>query len=611
MAENYTVSGDFSSGIAPGQLHNEIVAESAITTTLIGITRDGDDVEILFAAVLASAEKTALDNVIAAHVPDFSTNEIISTTGYIELNSSLADNGALLLQASDPAGGIDIDCGTGGITIDSNNTISLDAAAESNFTTSAGNLILRASSGLVNINGGSGINIGNLAEAQPINMGTGAAARTISIGNTTGATQLCLMAGTGGYLVDTASGGPISLDATGAASNFSLATTGDAQDLTIALTGANNSSIILDSAGTGTDAIRLDASSAGGILATCAQQLNLVSSQVAGGAITLDTSAAGGGITISSGSFGFLVQVAWGGVINMGTDTGTGNISIGTGARERTVTIGSTSTASSTVIQSGTGNIEFSSTGGAYIFSGISGAAASLRIAENTANGTNYVAIEAPSALGANFTLELPAADDTLVGRATSDTLTNKTITDSSNNVTASGLFSATTTISVDGATAPTSGQVLTATSGTAAEWQSAAPFRVRAADNQLNTISDASGHSWTASELGIGDDLVTIIERGGHSSAVNDAFPSAATIVGAFSSPSVGDIYRFWIINTSSSGTFAFEEGVGGWPSSVNIKSAGGGPISFAAGESAECWLRITNISSGTEAADLYCWAK
>jgi len=51
-------------------------------------------------------------------------------------------------------------------------------------------------------------------------------------------------------------------------------------------------------------------------------------------------------------------------------------------------------------------------------------------------------------------------------------TLTNKTITDSTNNVTANGLRTATTTVSVSGATAPTAGQVLTATNGTTATWQ-------------------------------------------------------------------------------------------------------------------------------------------
>lgn len=69
-------------------------------------------------------------------------------------------------------------------------------------------------------------------------------------------------------------------------------------------------------------------------------------------------------------------------------------------------------------------------------------------------------------------TLTLPDATDTLVAKATTDILTNKTITSTTNNVAAKSLLSATTTIDVFAAAAPTSGQVLTATSGTAATWQ-------------------------------------------------------------------------------------------------------------------------------------------
>ena len=55
---------------------------------------------------------------------------------------------------------------------------------------------------------------------------------------------------------------------------------------------------------------------------------------------------------------------------------------------------------------------------------------------------------------------------------SSTDTLTNKTITDSSNDVAANSLNSATTNIDVSSATAPSAGQVLTATSSTAATWQ-------------------------------------------------------------------------------------------------------------------------------------------
>ena len=59
------------------------------------------------------------------------------------------------------------------------------------------------------------------------------------------------------------SGGAISLDAHGASSNLTLLSTADAHDLTIALTGATESSLILSSAGTGSDAMQLTASAGG------------------------------------------------------------------------------------------------------------------------------------------------------------------------------------------------------------------------------------------------------------------------------------------------------------------------------------------------------------
>lgn len=61
------------------------------------------------------------------------------------------------------------------------------------------------------------------------------------------------------------------------------------------------------------------------------------------------------------------------------------------------------------------------------------------------------------------------------VTASSTDSFTNKTITDSTNNVMAKSLKSATTTVDVSAATAPSSGQVLTATGTTTATWQTPA----------------------------------------------------------------------------------------------------------------------------------------
>lgn len=352
MTETYSKSADFGDQLAAGQFHDEIVNDPGITTTLTGVTVDGDVVSVIFVSTISAGEKTALDALVAAHVPA-PTNEINVAEGYIELNSSLADNGAIRIFASDPVGGIDIDAGTGGIVIDTTNAISLDAAAESNFTTTSGNLILDATAGLTNIDGGSGINIGTQVETSPVNIGTAAAARTITIGNQTSTTGVTLQTGTNGFNVDVASGGGISIDSTGAAVNWTLDTNSAGQDLTIALTGSTNSSIVLDSQGTGADAIRLN--TAGGIDADATGTINLATGSSAGGAITLDAAFNNGGVTISSGSQGIGIN-SGGGLIGIGHAEG-GNIDIGTAAIARTITVGNTTTTTAVSISSGTGGI--------------------------------------------------------------------------------------------------------------------------------------------------------------------------------------------------------------------------------------------------------------
>ena len=61
------------------------------------------------------------------------------------------------------------------------------------------------------------------------------------------------------------------------------------------------------------------------------------------------------------------------------------------------------------------------------VLQGTSSTAGSILFKEDTDNGTNSVTLKGPAATG-DVTVTLPAATDTLVGKATTDTLTNKTI---------------------------------------------------------------------------------------------------------------------------------------------------------------------------------------
>jgi len=57
------------------------------------------------------------------------------------------------------------------------------------------------------------------------------------------------------------------------------------------------------------------------------------------------------------------------------------------------------------------------------------GAEASISMYEDETNGTNKIQLKVPASIASDVILTLPAATDTLVGKATTDTLTNKTLT--------------------------------------------------------------------------------------------------------------------------------------------------------------------------------------
>lgn len=109
----------------------------------------------------------------------------------------------------------------------------------------------------------------------------------------------------------------------------------------------------------------------------------------------------------------------------------------------------------------------------------------------------------------AGRTLTFPDATDVIVGRTTTDTLTNKTITATSNNIAANSLKTATGIVSVASATAPSAGQVLTATSATVAEWTTPGAslvdnttFIVDSVDSTKRIAFDADGATGTRTTI-------------------------------------------------------------------------------------------------------------
>jgi hypothetical protein len=93
---------------------------------------------------------------------------------------------------------------------------------------------------------------------------------------------------------------------------------------------------------------------------------------------------------------------------------------------------------------------------------------------------------------GTTRTFVLPNSSSSIVTLSSTDVLTNKTLTDNTNNVIARALWigSGSGSVSTYAATAPTTGQVLVATSGTTATWQTLA--------SGIDTLNGLSGTSQT-----------------------------------------------------------------------------------------------------------------
>jgi len=81
---------------------------------------------------------------------------IHSDVGGVTIDSTLASADAINIGASNAAGGVDIDSGTGGFIVDTTGAVSLDAALASNLTvtTAANDLTLESTAGTVIVNAG-------------------------------------------------------------------------------------------------------------------------------------------------------------------------------------------------------------------------------------------------------------------------------------------------------------------------------------------------------------------------------------------------------------------------------------------------------------------------
>lgn len=194
----------------------------------------------------------------------------------MNLASSQAAADAIRIDASDAAGGIDVDDGGGGMTFDSLAGISLDAAAASNFSVSGAgiDLTLASSGGRVVVNGEEAA-----ADAVRLLSAAGGLDADVALQMNLTSSQNAADA-----IRINASAGGIDIDAAGAAG----------EDIDIANAAG---SLNLSAGEAAADALSFQAAS-GGIDMDGALQVNIASSQNAGDAVRINASA--GGIDIDA-----------------------------------------------------------------------------------------------------------------------------------------------------------------------------------------------------------------------------------------------------------------------------------------------------------------------
>ena len=157
---------------------------------------------------------------------------------------------------------------------------------------------------------------------------------------------------------------------------------------------------------------------------------------------------------------------------------------------------------------------------------GSASSAGSILFKEDTDNGTNAVTLIGPAAT-ADVTLNLPAANDTIVGRATTDTLTNKTINgsqiinstlalDKLANGTDGNIISYDANGAIVAVATGNDGQVLTSTGAGSPPAFETLPAGVTLSGTTNNTVATVTGANALVGEANLTFDGTTLGVNGG-----------------------------------------------------------------------------------------------
>jgi hypothetical protein len=242
-------------------------------------------------------------------------SSFISTNNNTIIQSGINASDAIQITATDGAGGVSILSGATGqlaLTAGAGGIQAMTSAGSINLTANnaSGSFVINSSAGSQNLTlaqygaTNSGIIItaaGDNASTTAIQITTTNTAGNININNNGGLGEgsITTLTGSGGYTLTTNTGGPIQITAQAAASYIVVNSTAASQNLTIGVNGATNSSLILESAGTGVSAI------------------NIQNTNTAGSILITQPATSSGGIDLQAGSSGLAANTQSGGGINL------------------------------------------------------------------------------------------------------------------------------------------------------------------------------------------------------------------------------------------------------------------------------------------------------
>lgn len=299
------------------------------STTLTSLTVDPGDIDVTAGNINVAVGDLTLDAASTATLG-------ILNAGNTTLSGTLDVIGNVTL-----GGDLDV---TGDVTITGDFDITDTASISITSTNDAAGAVTIAT------NGGTSESI--VIQSQ---QGTGAA--SVDISSVAGGVTLTAGLATADAINVVATAGGVDVDAAG---QINIRSTQNAAQ-----------AIVIDSTAGGIEIVAAGAPGEDVSISSTAGSLNLSGGEAAANAILLQTGSVNGGITVNTGTAGLTVTAVAGDIImNAGLgdiyisdDATAAVIEIGTGAADKGVTIGSTNTTSSVVIQAGTGGINLSSAG--------------------------------------------------------------------------------------------------------------------------------------------------------------------------------------------------------------------------------------------------------